>query len=361
MCRILPPPGPRPHRPPMNTPEKFSADSPVDPIAHAAAEWTLRLDRGLTAAEQDDYTQWLAADPRHRDAIAEQRWGWDELDRLAGMQDSVHAVPDPDLLAPPVRRRASVVLFWPQLLALAAAVALGAFVWWPRETTELVAANPSYALAAPIEERALEDGSVVALNRGAVLETHFTPGERRVHLVRGEANFTVAKNSARPFVVHANGVNIRAVGTAFNVRLDPKSVEVLVTEGKVQVTPPAASAGSSAPEIPLLEAGHRTVVRFEPAAPLPQVVPVNESELERALAWQPRLLDFTDASMSAIVSEFNRRNPVRLVLADPALEQLRLSASFRSDNVEGFVRLMESDFGMRAEWRGETEIALRRK
>jgi transmembrane sensor len=39
---------------------------------------------------------------------------------------------------------------------------------------------------------------------------------------------------------------------------------------------------------------------------------------------------------------------------------MRLSAAFRSDNVEGFVRLMESDFGMRAEWRSEREIVLRR-
>jgi len=50
---------------------------------------------------------------------------------------------------------------------------------------------------------------------------------------------------------------------------------------------------------------------------------------------------------------------VRLVLADDALRQLRLSATFRSDNVEGFVRLMESDFGMNVSWRDDDEIVLR--
>ena len=43
----------------------------------------------------------------------------------------------------------------------------------------------------------------------------------------------------------------------------------------------------------------------------------------------------------------------------PCVTGIRLSASFRSDNVEGFVRLMVSDFGMRAEWRSENEIVLR--
>lgn len=331
-----------------------------DPIAQAAAEWVLRLDRGLTPAEQDEYTQWLAADPRHREALAEQRWGWDELDRLAGIQDSVHAVPDPDLLRPS-RRAVGLRRYWPHLLAAAAAIVAAVF-WWPRSSPEPVAPAraPSYALAAPIEERSLEDGSVVALNRGAVIEVEFTSAERRVHLVRGEANFTVAKQPARPFVVHAGGVDVRAVGTAFNVRLDPKSVEVLVTEGRVQVTPPLAARTAALP-VSFVEAGRRTVVSLDVAAPAPLVSAVSAEEAARALAWQPRLLDFTDEPLAGIVAEFNRRNPVRLVITDPPLAALRLSVTFRSDNVEGFVRLMESEFGMRADWRGETEIALRRK
>lgn len=342
----------------MSSPEPQHPET--DRLAQAAAEWVLRLDRGLTPEEQDAYSQWLAADPRHGAALAEARWSWDELDRLAGIQDSVHALPDPDLLRP--RRRVTVRRFWPAALGLAAAAAFAVVVWWPRATPEPVAPAraPSYALAAPIEERSLEDGSVVALNRGAVIEVVFTPTERRVHLVRGEANFAVAKQPARPFIVQAGGVDVRAVGTAFNVRLEPKSVEVLVTEGRVQVTPPVAARVAAAP-VPFVEAGQRTIVPLDDSATLPRVAAVSADETARALAWQPRLLDFTDEPLGGIVAEFNRRNPVRLVLADPSLTALRLTVTFRSDNVEAFVRLMESDFGMRAEWRGETEIALRRK
>jgi transmembrane sensor len=207
-----------------------------------------------------------------------------------------------------------------------------------------------------IEQRDLPDGSVIELNRGAVVTEHYTTGERRVRLERGEAHFKVAKDAARPFFVEAGGVAVRAVGTAFNVRLDPASVEVLVTEGKVQVAAPA-SAGV-APLIPALGVNERTVVSLSPSAPAPQVSVVPPAEIEARLAWQPRLLDFTDQPLAEIVAEFNRRNPVRLVLASADLGRLRLSATFRSDNVEGFVRLMESDFEMRAEWRGDGEIVL---
>lgn len=102
------------------------------------------------------------------------------------------------------------------------------------------------------------------------------------------------------------------------------------------------------------------MVSLVASAPGPQVNSLAQTELAARLAWQPRLLDFTGASLTEIVTEFNRRNPVQLVVGEPSLGTMRLSATFRSDNVEGFVRLMESDFGMRAEWRSEREIVLRR-
>ena len=77
-------------------PESGSASG----VEAEAAAWVVRHERGLTAAEQDAFSSWLAAHPRHRAAFAEQRWSWEELDRLNGLQTSVHAGPDAPLLAP---------------------------------------------------------------------------------------------------------------------------------------------------------------------------------------------------------------------------------------------------------------------
>jgi transmembrane sensor len=222
--------------------------------------------------------------------------------------------------------------------------------------------------AAAYRQETLPDGSVLDLNRGAHIVVQFSPAERRVLLVQGEAQFAVAKNPARPFVVRAGGVDVRAIGTAFNVKLAGPNLEVLVTEGTVHVSqqtspsPAAAtSAGAPAPVVlAALTAGQRTVIPVVPVIAPPLVVPASTREIAQLLEWQPRLLDFESTPLAEVVETFNRRNSLRLVLADDDLRALPIVASIRSDNVEGFVRLLEGTVGVRADRSSTGEIVLRR-
>ncbi len=322
-------------------------------IEHAAADWLIRRDRGLTAAEQDEFFQWLAADPRHGEWFARHQRTWKEFNLLAQWRPEHSAEPNPDLLAKPRARLRWVA--WGAPLAAAAALAV-AFVGW-REFRAPPVAPPAAVASVGQNTRVLEDGSTVELRGDSEISVNFTPGERRLALVRGEAFFTVAKNTARPFIVRANGVDVRAVGTAFNVRLDPQAVEVLVTEGKVHVTPPPSLAGNdAAPEIPLVEAGHRAIVPTQLAAPPPAIAAVTDEDVARALAWQPRLLDFDSTPLAQVIAEFNVRNRTQLAIGDESLAALPIVATFRSDNVEGFVRLLEANGSVRVERRGDTII-----
>ena len=326
--------------------------------ADVAAAWVMRQDRGLSPAEQDEFLQWLAADPCNGEAMARHRRAWENFDRLAGLHASVPAIPDPDLLAPRTRARQRT---WRRLAWLAVPLAAAAAIMLvvTNRSAHVAVAPADASLATiqlpPIEERTLEDGSTIRLNRGATLHVAFTPDERRVRLERGEADFAVAKDSARAFVVESGGVKIRAVGTAFNVRLTEQAIEVIVTEGIVAV---ARGDASGAGVLSALSAGERAFVP-RTATGAPVVGQLSKEELDRRLAWQPRLLGFADESLSTIVNEFNRHNPVVLRVADPALRELRLTVRFRSDNVSGFLRLLAADFDVRSEPGADGEIVLR--
>lgn len=338
-----------------------SASLSDDAIAGTAAQWVMRQDRTLSPDEQDKYLDWLAKDPRHSEAMEKCRRTWESFDRLGGLQSTVAGRADPDLLAPaPASKpRTWRLMAWTgPLLASAAMIAL-----LLRSPTELPSiAQPRKEMAAgmpqmaPIEDRTLEDGSIIRLNRGAAITVEFSAHERHVILTRGEGSFEVSKDPTRPFVVESSGVAVRAVGTAFNVRLGRGSVEVIVTEGRVVVARNTAPAGTVASA---LDAGQRAVVLLNAGDISPIISTLTAEELRRRLAWLPRLLTFADQPLPAILDEFSRQNSVRLRIDDPALHLLRLSARFRSDNLEGFLRLLESDFNVRAHYGPDGEIGLR--
>jgi transmembrane sensor len=211
----------------------------------------------------------------------------------------------------------------------------------------------------------LPDGSVAQLNTDTAIDTTFTAAERCVRVVRGEVFFTVTKDPARPFIVTAGPVAVRAVGTAFNVRHNSTCIEVLVTEGRVRVDDAekgrsllAPADGGAAP--PLLVAGERALVPVRASDSVPAVASVAKVAapgVQRALAWQERRLEFDAEPLAGVVREFNRYNRRQLVIADEQLATKRFSGTFRADGYESLVRLLEADFGVTAT-RSEREITL---
>jgi len=340
-----------------------------DALEQAAADWlALRTSRALTPAEESAYAAWLATDPRCGPVMAELEAAWRTLDQLAFYPRETGAAPDPDFFARPPEFRRPRRWVRPALTAVAAAAAVAVLVWFhpwstpaPQSPAGAVAETGSRILH-------LADGSEVELNVGAEVTEHFTPEERRVRLVHGEAHFTVAKNPARPFVVEARGVAVRAVGTAFNVRMAPSAVEVLVTEGKVSVgsnAPPAS--GQAAPDAAFLEVGQRTVVDTSGPRPVPAAVEsLAASEIDRLLAWQPTRLVFDSTPLAEAVIRINRHTAgvagaPHLRIGDVELGAMRISGRIRADNIASFVELMETGgFGVAAERAPDGDIVLRR-
>lgn len=333
-------------------------------IDEEAARWFARRDAGLDAAGNAALRQWLASDPRHSTAWRRLEAADAALGRLGAVQPPLPLEDDPEL-RPARGHLRRLRLEWIGGLAAAAGITL-AVVWWraPRETPAPALGTVATAIG-QVRAHPLPDGSLVHLNTDTELAVRFTPGERRVDLRRGEAHFTVAKDAARPFVVSGAGVRVVAVGTAFSVRLRAEAVEVLVTEGRVGLREAAGDRSllpaDSGQPAPVLAAGQRASISVAAAAPTAAVVaPVEAPEIARQLAWQARRLEFSPTSLATIAEEFNRYSRVRLVVADPSLATLRLGGSFAIDDWSTLVRLLESDFAVAVERRGD-EVFLRRR
>ena len=85
----------------------------------------------------------------------------------------------------------------------------------------------------------LPDGSIVWLNAGSklVYDKNFDQEVREVTLT-GEAYFDVMKNANRPFIIHAGKMNIKVLGTLFNVKSYPDEyyTEASLIRGSIEVT-----------------------------------------------------------------------------------------------------------------------------
>lgn len=324
------------------------------PLEQAALDWFARCQRGLSAEEESQFEAWLVADRAHADLFNELAGTWRMLGHAAPATPSAAPLPSADqdhsVRARTAWRR------WAAALAAAAALVVAYVGYWRPQHYASDAATEVGAL----RTLHLPDGSVVKLNTNSEIAVGFSPAERRVELLRGEASFAVAKNPARPFTVTANGVAVRAVGTAFNVRLAAQSVEVLVLEGRVKVDDAAsghsllATLGAGSPDA-VLTPGQRAVVELAPPvpqrlAPAPAVVTTLASEeVQRRNAWQNRRLEFESAPLREIVAEFNRFNRHKLVIADAALGEQRFGGSFNADDADGLVRMLHENFGVTTE------------
>jgi len=257
---------------------------------------------------------------------------------------------------------------WRAVAAIAASFVAVFFIWavWIGGSSE-PSGRTDHIVAGDYGYHVLEDGTELDMNRGAEVLVEYSKATRLVKLLTGEVHFTVAKNPSRPFVVRARGADVRAVGTAFNVVLDSEKVEVLVTEGKVRMEAAPSSdrspgKASVAPPALELVPGQRSIMRFEAADPMFHTEIVETQAIEEILSWKHETLDFNETPLVEAVLEFNRRNEIQVVIEDEELETEPIGATFRSNNLEGFVNLLETIYStqMEVDRSREDKIVLRK-
>jgi transmembrane sensor len=208
----------------------------------------------------------------------------------------------------------------------------------------------------------LPDGSKVTLNTDSQLRTRAADGKRQVYLDKGQAFFRVAHDASHPFVVHAAGRTVTAIGTAFDVRVEGRKLEVTLVEGKIRVeapVPPAPAPKGKAPAdtpAPAIQATEMTAGSQLVAAD-PRGWTVRPANTARETSWLAGRLMFENQTLAAVAGEFSRYSDQKIVFDDPALADERITGTFRSGDVGTFVRALEKYRIARVE--GETDDAVR--
>jgi len=228
-----------------------------------------------------------------------------------------------------------------------AAVAVGAI--WLRQGSELQTLSTAVGQQRNVT---LADGSIVTLNTNTIVDTDMVETDlrrrtREIYLRKGEAHFQVAHDRSRPFLVHAGDAVVRAVGTAFEVRvLTDQHVDVVVNEGRVEVQaaiPASQNAGAqprsvTATAVRALNAGERLSTASLDYA----VMPITAQQLSTELAWREGAIIFDGEPLSEAIAEIERYTDARIVVSDPEVGALRVGGRFRTGNVQEFFDALQT-------------------
>ena len=329
----------------------------VEAAAAEAADWYARL-RTENVSEMDAarFRAWIAADPTHRREFEAIDDFWDDLEVIAR---------SPEVLqerAAIARRRAATTrkegsagprVAWAAAAALLLAVVVMAWTYGGRADRYVTGIGEQRIVT-------LSDGSVITLNTATDIRLHFSPAQRGVELVSGQANFEVAKDAARPFIVTAGNRSVRAVGTQFDVFKSGDKVTVTLIEGKVAVTPadappaPAPRSSSTMSDEIVLAAGEQVSYGLKSAPTTPR-----DADIPRVEAWRARKLDFSDTPLNEAIAEANRYSRVQIVLEAPALKDARISGRFEAGRNDLFAEGLEGYFRFHVERHGDGRIVLR--
>jgi transmembrane sensor len=306
-----------------------------------AAEWVVILeDEELSDADLERFRQWRDTSEHHQETFKRLAALWGVLDRLEELEDLALSPSNQALKHD--KPRVFALGFKGAFKLAAAAAALFGIAWTALILRPSPAAGFEQTYATLIGEQSevsLPDGSELVLNTASQIEVQFTDESRNVVLVSGEAFFDVASDPARPFSVYANGGAVRAIGTAFSVRLRDDKIDVAVSEGQValfsaaaNLDPVATSTFLPASAEPMIElvAGQQVVFKET----IETIDTVDEAALFKKLSWRDGMLSFSGDPLSEMIEEVSRYTETEIEIADEALRSLPIAGYFRAGEVD---------------------------
>ncbi|GAC17837.1 FecR family protein [Paraglaciecola arctica] len=361
----------------------------INLIEEQACDWIVKLegDEPPTAKEIAEFKAWVAQSPRHKSVLLSMANTWGGMDVLSGL-----SVPHgklskitkfKDWLCSPLNTLTALLGWIKKVLghacrpiialpALALIFTLGSSAWYVVNQTP-VHSNIYLTSLGEHSVHTLKDGSLLWLNSNTQVEVNYSKTKRKIMLLKGEAHFDVVPDPQRPFEVYAGNRMVQAVGTAFSVYRLKDRIQIMVTEGKVDLaivedalvlTPELTALTNNSQTrkerntttenepvikkiLTSLTAGQSVMIPAVSDDLVDPVVTHERGELARKLSWLQGKLIFAGESLDEVVQEVSRHTPIKIEVADPELKKLRIGGQFQAGETDALFDVLESGFGIK--------------
>lgn len=194
-----------------------------------------------------------------------------------------------------------------------------------------------------IKKITLSDGSVITLNRNSSVSFKERWGnkDREVSFSKGEAYFQIKKTADnKTFTVKTqNGLDIKVLGTEFNVSNKSKEVSVYLKKGKVLLHTPKKQA--------ILAPGDLAAY-----SSVQESLDVHQDDGDRSLAWKNNLFVFEDAGLTEVVQELEDFYGIKIQLRIKKADQLRFTGKISRTNMTTVMNVLAETLNLKIKHKG---------
>lgn len=183
----------------------------------------------------------------------------------------------------------------------------------------------------------LPDGSTAFLNKRSELTYEFNPRKKtRKVVLKGEAYFSVKHEAGKPFIIEAEDILVRDIGTEFNLKAypDKDTIEIIVMHGEVQFyTKNDEGLNLQAGEKAIYTKSSKKFYRIEKPD-------------TNALAYKTKVFSFNNTDLKSVVNLLNEVYNSKIKLANEKLFNCRLTANFKEDNASIIAEVIAETMGL---------------
>lgn len=326
----------------------------INDIHDQAAYWFTRFESGLiTAAQRLAFETWINKKPQHLKAFEEietlsdtMRALSEDLKRRSPDQSTslrVGVMKNAALLDAHRTRKKRFILFRQAARIAATIMVVFASVWlWQ---SAFLNDNVDFYRTVVGEQKTvmLSDGSMVTLNTNSEISVAMTDNIRRLHLMRGEVYFEVAKDKNRPFEVVVQNAFVKAVGTAFNIKQNGDQISIIVTEGMIEVqsnfAPHLTSSSAGSPKKKeILIVGDQIIFGEKKM----ERSNLEDHLINRKTLWRKGRIILDKKSLAEIVREIQPYIADKIVIADDEVAALIAGGVFKMGEINSFFGALEA-------------------
>lgn len=189
----------------------------------------------------------------------------------------------------------------------------------------------------------LPDGTTVFLNSGSklIFPIQFSNNSRKVELI-GEAFFEVTTNPSKPFIVKTSEINVKVLGTAFNLQAYAESKEISTTLVHGKVILETESDGISKQVTELKPSDHAVFHTKDKAINISA-----EEDLDKFIGWKDGKLVFFNDPIENVSEKLGNWYNVTVKINNTELNEYRFTATFTDEPIEQVLDLLSKSSPIR--------------